>query len=109
MNIVLPARCNIINVLADVHLAPYVDAFKQYLTDCGYAANTTHRYVEADLTMKEKALAWLKAARRQDAPFPGSGLAHAVPADAINYAQIAPAFNTQHHRGRRSRSQPTCA
>ena len=40
MNIVLPARCNINNVLAAGPLAPHVNAFKQYLTDRGYAANT---------------------------------------------------------------------
>ena len=40
MNIVLPARCNINNVLAAGPLAPHVDAFKQYLTERGYAATT---------------------------------------------------------------------
>jgi integrase/recombinase XerC len=40
MNIVLPACRNIIDGLAKGSLAPHVDAFKQYLTDRGYAANT---------------------------------------------------------------------
>ena len=45
MNHVLPVRRNIINVLADGPLAPHVDAFKQYLTDRGYAANAFRHYM----------------------------------------------------------------
>ena len=44
---------------------------------------TTHRYVEADLAMKEKALAPAGGARHQDAAVPGTGLADAIPADAV--------------------------
>jgi hypothetical protein len=63
--------------LAKVPIGPYIGAFKQYLTERRYASSTfagylvciTHfarwmrpnRYVEADLAMKEKALASLDA------------------------------------------------
>ena len=50
--------------------------------------NTTHRYVEADLAMKEKALARLEAPDITDAPVPGARLAHAVPADAITMRRL---------------------
>lgn len=40
MDIVHPARRSNTNWLADGPLVPYVDAFKQYLTDRGYAAST---------------------------------------------------------------------
>ena len=38
------------------------------------STTTTHRYVEADLAMKEKALARLQAARHQDAPLQAARL-----------------------------------
>ena len=46
------------------------------------STNTTHRYVEADLAMKEKALARL-ATRYQVAQIQCVGLADALPADAV--------------------------
>ena len=45
--------------------------------------NTTHRYVEANLAMKEKALARLEPPRYQDRQVSSAGRAHAVPADAV--------------------------
>ena len=39
------SRLSRIDWLADGPFAPYVDAFKQYLTDRGYAANTFANYV----------------------------------------------------------------
>ena len=47
------------------------------------STTTTHRYVEADLAMKEKALARLEAPDTQDGPLQGAGLAAAIPADAV--------------------------
>ena len=62
MGIVHISRRNDINWLTDGPIGPYVDAFKQHLADGRSAASTVaHRYVEADLAMKEKALARLEA------------------------------------------------
>ena len=69
-----------IDWLAKESFAPHIDAYIQFLANRDYAANTfsnylgvvTHRYVEADLAMKEKALARLEAPdtriRRYQAP-----------------------------------------
>jgi len=45
MGIVHRSRRNDINWLADGPIGPYVDAFKQYLTDRGYAAHTFASYL----------------------------------------------------------------
>lgn len=45
MDIVHPPRRNNINGLVDGPLGPYVDAFKQHLTDRGHAAHTFGSYV----------------------------------------------------------------
>ncbi len=45
MDIVHPSDRNDINGPADGPIGPYVDAFKQYLTDRGYAASTFANYV----------------------------------------------------------------
>ncbi|MEO6972831.1 MAG: hypothetical protein ABI135_05355 [Rhodoferax sp.] len=72
MSIAHCSRDNGIDWLADGPIGPYVDAFKQQPTKHRYAATTTHRYVKADLTMKEKALGLLEAPdtkmRRYSAP-----------------------------------------
>ena len=47
------------------------------------STTTTHRYVEADLAMKEKALARLEAPDTKMRRVPRAGLAHAVPANAV--------------------------
>ena len=44
---------------------------------------TTHRYVEADLAMKEKALARLQAPDTKLGSVPCARFAHAIPADAV--------------------------
>ena len=47
------------------------------------STTTTHRYVEADLAMKQKALARLEAPDTKLRRYPRLGLAAAVPAGAV--------------------------
>ena len=47
------------------------------------STNTTHRYVEADLAMKEKALARLEAPDTKMRRYRAARRTHAVPADAV--------------------------
>lgn len=68
---------------------------------------TTHRYVEADLAMKEKALARLEAPdtnmRRYRARTRSFGSCK-----RFNYAQTSPASTSVRHRGRRSPRRAIC-
>jgi integrase len=47
------------------------------------STTTTHRYVEADLAMKEKALARLEAPDTKIRRYQGAGFAHAFPENAV--------------------------
>ena len=53
------------------------------------STTTTHMYLEADLSMKERALQRLQPARSQNRAVSPAGSADAIPPEPLNYAQSA--------------------